>query len=420
MVLLILRSAVDIFSAQQIPAIFAVSIDLLTLAYVAVSILTGQRVYTSRFLWLFAGWVAFQGLWVILLPLGGLGLGASHFSISLREWVRLFSWLMVYLLIMQLKDRLHPAQIVTALFCSTVLPLLAAALQMVLPASALPAFLAHRGNAFTDLENASRINGTLGHPNAFVTFLILFLALSYWQATSRKQQWPWYALMGVLTFFIVGTKALVGLVMLVVLIVMLIAPKLTLSKLLGSTVLIGLALIAFGSTEFGRERLSLFVDMPFFNADLDVSRAILLRQTSINSFYWRLEQWTFLLKAWQQHPWLGYGFDSPRYLTHFGSAAHNDYIRSLVEGGIVGFIAFITFIGAHAVRLFRIFVSQLSTVPQRNLAWTLLSVLIAMTVGMLTENIWSHTALFFYWLSLTAVVSFDWRSKSELHESFVE
>ncbi len=408
--LLVLRSAVDIFSAQQVPAMFAVGIDLLTLAYVAVSILTGQRVHTSRFFWLFAAWTAFQTIWVILLPLDGLGLGPEHFMVSLREWVRLFSWLMVYLLVLQLKGKVPPIQIVTTFYYSLLLPLSAATLQLLLPESALPAFLSRRGIAFTDIESASRINGTFGHPSVLSSFLVLFIGLTYWQVTHRKKRWPWLALLAVLIFFITQTKALVGLVMVVVLTFMLIAGKMTLPKLFGGFLFVFLLLIMFGSTEFGRERLALFTEMPFFNPDLNVSRAILLRQTTINSFYWRLEQWTFLLDAWRQHPWLGYGFDSPRYLTHFNSSAHNDYVRALVEGGIIGLLSFLSLLGASVVRLFRISTSQLSTLPQRELAWTLLSVLVAMTVGMVADNVWSHTALLFYWFSFVAIVGFDWHS----------
>lgn len=413
MVLLVIRSAIDIFSAQQIPAAFAIGLDLLTLLYIGVAVLTGQRIFTSRFLWLFAGWIGVQTLWVILLPLGGLGMGSGHLTASLREWVRLFSLLMVYFLILQLQTRLAPKQVVTALFYSLPMPLTAATLQILLPASALPAFLSHRGNAFTELENASRINGTLGHPNALATFLVLFVGLTYWQATTRRTRWPWICLLGVLVFFIVSTKALVGLVMIAVLCFALVSRQLTIPKLLGSVLIVALIVFAFGSTEFGRERLALFTSLPFFNSDIDVSRAILLRQQTTNSFYWRLEQWTFLLRAWAQHPWLGYGFDAPRYLTHFNNSAHNDYIRALVESGIVGLVTFVSFLMALGVRLWRISVSQLSTPGQKSLAWTLLSVLLAMMAGMLTENVWSHTVLFFYWFALVAVAGFDWRSSAK-------
>lgn len=407
--LLCLRSAIDIFSEQQIPALFAIGLDLLAMAYVALLLLTRQKVETNRFFWFFAAWVAFQGLWVILLPMGGLGMGAGHTMTALREWIRLFSWLMVYLLVMQLKGKIHPSNVVKTLSLSLVLPIFAALLQLILPASLLPQFLAPRGAAFTALENASRVNGTLGHPNTLVTFLVLFLGVLYWQMTHAKRSWPWLVAMGVVIFFIVATKALVGLVMTGVLIMTIIAPRLTVPKLIGATVFFGLIVALFASTEFGRERLLLFGTLPFFNSDLDLSRAILLRGLTTNSFYWRLEQWTMLLDAWQDERWLGYGWEASQHLTRFENKAHSDYIRALVEGGIIGLISYLTFLGGVAVQLIHTSRSHLSTRAQRDLALVLVAMLVAMLVGMLTENIWSHTALFFYWLTLIAICSWDWR-----------
>jgi len=75
--LLILRSSLDIFSAQQLPAAFALGVIGLTLLYVTVRLLLGEKVQIDKFWWFLAGWVALQGLWVILLPLGGLGLDGS-------------------------------------------------------------------------------------------------------------------------------------------------------------------------------------------------------------------------------------------------------------------------------------------------------------------------------------------------------
>lgn len=56
--LLILRSALDPFSGQQLPAAFAIGLDALTILYVTVMLLRGQTVRTNKFWWLFAAWVA--------------------------------------------------------------------------------------------------------------------------------------------------------------------------------------------------------------------------------------------------------------------------------------------------------------------------------------------------------------------------
>ena len=121
--LLILRSSLDIFSEQGLPALFALGLDGLMIFYVFLALLTGQRIITDKFFWFFAIWVVFQGLWVVLLPLGGLGLDASYLAVGIREWMRLFSWLIVYLSVMQLKGRIHPEKLVSYLFWGLITPL---------------------------------------------------------------------------------------------------------------------------------------------------------------------------------------------------------------------------------------------------------------------------------------------------------
>lgn len=405
--LLILRSSLDIFYAQQIPAAFAIGLDALTLLYVTTQLLTGKAIKVDKFWWFFAGWVALQGVSVILLSLGGLGLDRSYFPEVIREWVRLFSWLMAYLLIMQLKERMHPNKIINALYLSLVAPLTAALMQLVLPSSLLPPLLAPRARALTDIEGASRINGTLGHANTFATFLIFFLGLTYWKLEKSQWRLPWLLLLSVIIFFIVTTKTLIGLVMTSVLIIVLIAPKFSLVKLIGGILLFTVIIGLFASTDFGRERLASVLETPLFNPDMDISRSILLSKSDGNSFNWRLAQWDRLLTAWKQSPIFGYGLGTTPIIG--GNEAHNDYVRWLVEGGIVGLGLFLTFLGANFVRLAKLWFSLPQGSPQRDLSLVLFATLMAVSIGMITENIWSHTALFFYWISISAIVGWDWK-----------
>ncbi len=411
--LLILRSSLDIFSEQEVPAVFAIGLDALTILYVVLRLLTGQRVKTDKFWWFFAGWVGLQGLWVILLPLGGLGFDGSYLPVSIREWVRIFSWLMVYLLVIQLKDRMPPTRVINALFLSLVLPLIAALLQVILPPSLLPSFLAYRAIAFTDIEGASRINGTLGHSNTFSTFLLLFIGLTCWQLGQAKRRWPWLLLLGALTFFLASTKALAATIMIAVFVLALIIPRLTPLRLIGGILLFAAVVGFFASTEFGRERLAELSYTPLLNPDLDLSRVILLynsgQEEYRNSFNWRLGLWTSLLQSWRHFPILGYGLGTTTYVGYIRAYAHNDYVRALVEGGIVGFIMFLVFLGVHFLRLTRLFLSLPEGSSLKRLCSVLLAILLALAIGMISENIWSHTTLFFYWSALNAVIGWNWK-----------
>jgi O-antigen ligase len=419
--LLILRSSLDSFSAQQLPAAFAIGLDGLTLLYMIVLLLTGQTVRTDKFWWFFAGWVMLQGLWVILLPLGGLGLDASVLPDSIREWIRLFSWLMVYLLVMQLQGRVPPEKVISTLFLALVLPITVALMQMVVP-SLLPSFLSANGGDASSIpsEGGSRIRGTLGHPNTFATLLLLFIGLTSWKLGQSRQRWPWLLLLGLLAFFYVGTKALFSLMMLAIFVLVLIAPKMSLLNLIGGVLLFAIVIGLFASTEFGQQRLGSIANTPLLNPDIDVWRAILLSQGDNNSFNWRIAQWTYLLQQWQQFPILGFGLGISAKVSTNGLYPHNDYIRALIEGGIVGLATFLTFLSVQAVRLVRLFGDASRGTRQRDLCLILLAILAAIPVGMITENIWSHTTLFFYWWTLFAVAGWDWDEQPVENPSLIE
>ena len=399
LVLLIVRSSVDIFSQQQIPSALAIGIDILTLMYVTKLLLQQKKVHTDSFWWFFAVWILTQAFWVVLLPLGGLGLDGAYLIDSLREWVRLFSWLMIYLLVMQLKDQVEPSVMLSQLLLGLVPPITLALLQMFLP-SILPPLLS---------GSDARIKGTFGHPNSFATYLLLFISLTWWKLGEAKNRLPWVLLLGVLSMFFVSTKALFSLMMLAIFVLVLIVPRLNLLKLIGGILFLMFVIGLFASTPFGQERLSSLGNTPLLNPDMDISRAILLAQGDNNSFNWRLSQWTYLLEQWQQYPLFGFGLGLSIHVSTNQLLPHNDYIRALVEGGIVGFTTYILFFFAQGVRLWSIIKSPLTVASQRSLCLILLAFLLAVPVGMITENIWSHTTMFFYWWTILAIAGWQWK-----------
>ncbi|MGG6293248.1 O-antigen ligase family protein [Leptolyngbya sp. AN02str] len=406
--LLVLRSALDPFSGYQLTAAFALGLDALTIMYVTLQLLTRQPVHTDRFFWFFAGWVGLQSVWVVLLPLGGLGLGADVLPAAIREWIRLVSWLMVYLLVTQLRDRIHPTRLISFLYASLIIPISIAILQTVIPSVLPPIFLG--GSESAPGESISRINGTLGHPNTFATFLLLFIALTCWRLKCSKQRWRWVALLCVLAFFFVSAKSLFSLMMLGVFLLMLLAPSMDAVKFIGGIVLFALVIVLFASTEFGRERLGSIGETPLLNPDIDLWRAILLSAGDGNSFNWRLAQWTDLLTQWRRYPLLGFGLGNSIAVSGNGLLPHNDYIRALIEGGIVGFFTFVFLFIAQFGWLIQCLRSSAIAHNglRKELCFVLIALLAAVPVGMLTENIWSHTTFFFYWWALFSLVGWDW------------
>ncbi|MBE9214634.1 O-antigen ligase family protein [Plectonema cf. radiosum LEGE 06105] len=395
--LLVLRSSLDPFSAQQVPAAFAIGLDGLTILYVIVKILIRQKVHTDKFFWVFAGWVGFLGIWVIL-PIVGWGLlGKTYLIDGIREWTRIFSWLMIYLLVMQLKGKIHPQKVIPVLFFSLLVPLTVGFLQLVIP-SRLPDVISCR----------NCLNSTIGHPSTFGTFLFLFISLTLWKLGHAKEnRWFWLILLGTLAFFMVMTKSLTSLIMMSVFIIALIAPKLNFLRLVGGILFIVLTFYLFASTEFGYEKLNALLETPLFNQDLDISRTILLSFGDGNSANWRIAQWSFLIDAWKQSPLLGYGLGTSQYITYFQNYAHNDYLRFLAETGIIGFTSFIVFLGIQIVFLGKYLRDSLLGSPRRRLCVTMIAIFAAILLGMATDNVWNHTTLFFYWWLLFAIVGWE-------------
>ncbi len=409
--LLVIRSSLDIFSEQQLPAIFAIAMDMVAVIYIAILVLLKKPVKADGLALFFGTWIALQAVWVILLPLGGLGPSRLVLGDSLREWVRISSWFIIYMLVSQLKDHLHPEKVVRFLFLSLLAPSLAALMQLLLPPSLLPSFLLFT-NIGANFEIGSRMNGTLGHPATFASFLVLFIALTLWKFLESPKKLVWGSLLFMLVFFLVTTKALTGILMFVVFLATFMMPRLTFKSAVGGILLTVLLLVLFGSSEFGRERLGSIADTPLLNHDITWSRAVMMGQWDGNSFNWRISQWTFLVQAWEKYPLLGYGLHSSRLLTIYENFAHNDYIRALAEGGILGLSLFVMFLGGVAVWLWRLYQNMMLPSNQRSLALTLFAVLTSLSFGMLTDNIWTHTTLFFYFWLLVSVVSWDWTPES--------
>lgn len=395
--LLVIRSALDAF--YPLPSLFAIGLEALTIAYVSWQFLQRRPIKTDRFWWFFFGWVVFQGLWVVLAFLGGLGLSSSVFFTGVREWLRMMTWVVVYLLVMQLK-RFSPDRAITLLFFSLVIPLTVAALQLVVP-GALPSDLAP--------YLGTRVSGTLGHPATFSTFLLFFIGLTWWKLGHTQHRLPWLTLLAVLGFFLVSAQSLTMLAMLLVMLAILIIPRLSAVNLLGVLIFTAMVLGLLLSTELGQERIASVLETPLLNPDINWSRSVLLSWRDGNSFNWRVAQWTFLLDAWRNSPLLGHGLNTSSFLTIWENYAHNDYVRSLAEQGVVGFISFLLFLAAQAIYLVKLMVLLPVGSRKRDLCFVLFAFLVASLIGMATDNLWSHTALYSYWWAMFGVLSWDWQ-----------
>ena len=383
---------------------------LIAICWATIKLAMGRPIYTDWFWWCFCGWVMLQGLWIILLPLGGLGLDGTFFASSLQEWIRLFSLLMIYLLVMQLKDRISPQKLLTLLFLSLIGPVTVGLLQMFVP-SILPSFLLGASSGFSQVGGAvtvSRVAGTFKYHLEFAYYLVLFIALTWWKVETSSKRRRYLLLLGVLTLLLAGTKSLTGLVMFAVMIMVIILPKLNPVKLISGFAFVGVSIALFGNSPYGQKRFEQIFNTPLLNPDIDVSRAILLQETSFsNSFNWRLGHWYHYISLWRDHPLLGFGLGSGSEVSGIGIGTHSVYIQVLVETGLIGIFLFLLFLLAHFIRLF----FMLQKVPQNSdqfkLCLVLLALNIAILLGMFTDNVFAKQFLFHWWIVL-AIAGWNW------------
>lgn len=407
--ILLMRSVLDMYSNQGVPAAFGVGVILLTSVYLGRQLIFRQRVHTDPFWWFLLAWVLLQSIWVVVLAADGLGGTQFMAYAAAREWIRFLSLAMIYLLAMQLRDRISPDRLASFLLLSAAIPLGLAILQA-LPIE-LPGFL-QSNVAWTEYESdVFRINSTLGHYNSFATFSLLFLALTLWRIQMARQPLGWVLLAAGLLYCLLLSKSITGIVMLVVFCAVYFLPKLRGKGLVGA-IAVSIALLFLLSSDLAQSRLLELNQTPLLNPDLSVSRAIALQAADMdefrNSFNWRLVQWRNLLIDWQEHPLLGYGLASAKELSVFNTTSHNDYIRFLVEEGVIGLSLFLLFLMAQLARLVQIMRQSAPRSPQRALSQTMLAFMISMLVGMLAGNVMVHTATFFYWWVLMALLGWSW------------
>jgi O-antigen ligase len=427
--LLVTRSTLDAFSELQLPVLLALCIDGLTLLYLMVQFFQHRPIRVDRFWWFFAGWVLLQGLWVILTSLGWLSLGPTSPALSgdpslasyirsldvqsllllvnVREWIRLFSFVIIYLLVLQMQGRITPERLISALFLSLLLPIVAAYMQEFLPAWRLPPILA--------LAQEGRVRGTFGHANSFSLFVLLFMGITWWKITWSQKRWPWILLLVGLAVAYVGTHALASLETLAVVIFVLSVRKIKLKNALVAVLVFSAVLGLFASTDFGRERIGMLSQTPLLNPSLESTEAIALLYTdsdfNTNSFNWRLAHWGYLMQSWQRSPVLGFGLATSTYMSPFlYYFPHNDWVRSLVEGGVVGFSLYVLFLLVLGSRLIYLFRLAQPDSPHQDFCWLLFAVFVASVIQMFTDNIWICTAFYFYWWTVVAIAGWKWES----------
>ena len=179
-----------------------------------------------------------------------------------------------------------------------------------------------------------RSNGTFAHPNSAAMFFAIAATVSLWCHLDDGRRRFDIALTAMFAAALIVTFSLDGLLTLLAMLVALGAlhPGGTRAKIVPLAVA-GLVALGFFATPLGGERIA---------RESATSVASAESGNANTSLSWRLHKWKTLLAQWEGSPVLGRGLGTTLTVVagpgddYSGKPPHNEYIRYLVESGVVG------------------------------------------------------------------------------------
>ncbi len=212
-------------------------------------------------------------------------------------------------------------------------PVVTRMIQLVGLVSALLAIYQLATHTGVPIAGQIRSNGTFVHPNAAAIFFAIATVASLWRYIDNGRRTSDALFIAIYSIAVVSTYSIDGIVSLLVMLITFAAlrPGAFHAKL-GTGVIVGVAVIAFLATPLGAERI----------ANETSSNLSAARGKVNSSFAWRLYKWGTLIPEWEQSPFLGQGLGAT--VTSEGTyendvaglVPHNEYLRNLVETGVVG------------------------------------------------------------------------------------
>ncbi len=346
-------------------------------------------------------------------PVGGWAVGQNMLAVGVKETVRLSSLLALYILIVNLqRNGMKDSTLLRCMYLSLVIP----------AALAIWQFMFYSGAGYYSLAAGAvpqgRLTGTFYHANSFGVYLAFLIILSLtllqhkWHGVPR---WVLLAVVGLGGFLLVFTFSRGGWGFLVVGLTarFLLRP----GRILIPIALIGVVLAA----SLGPRIVSRFSDL---RTDVSLQR-IVGHQDMQNSFEWRMYNWYILMQVGSRKPILGHGTGSTSHVNPLQSVserrqisrgfdAHNEFVRSFVEGGMVGVVVLILYFVFFFRWVWMTF-RKLKRMrdPRADLAGVALGVMLGLLfLSLVAGNPLTKTSVFYYFIILFAMLR---RAEGDLH-----
>ncbi len=299
-------------------------------------------------------------------------LGSQDFMESISDWLRFVSIFFVYIVTRLIAVSEKKIRLV---------------LKVILLSVLIPVFLGYyqflTGSGYDTQSEGGRIVGTFAHPNDFSSYLLVVLVFCTAQLCEKDS--------------LVSKKLLTPLILL-----MLFAFVLTFSR--GSWVVFVFSMVVMGILRYRRILvfLPVFLIVAVFLIPgvqdriyevIDPSHA---RATS--GLEWRLNAWAQVGTLLSEKPIFGHGLGMV--FVKMGYLTHNDYLRLLVEVGIVGLLAYLWMAVQFLSKTWRDYRRT-----QSNTAKSFHVGLLALTLGFLVRQSADNTlrntsTMMFFWIFL--------------------
>ena len=303
---------------------------------------------------------------------------------TFKELLRLFDLAFLFFLSFStVKSKAEFNSLLKIIFLSSLIPVLAGIYQ----------YIFHIG--YTDSAFAApRIFGTLSHPNSLSLFLFAVIALLFlYYFLNKKDNFSRYAIPFLIpAYLIVLAITYTRIAWIAIFIFLFILGAVKFKKLLIPLIMLTMAAYLLFPTIQDRV-------------------ADIVSPSPDSSLLWRKILWKDVVtETFSNHKQLfGYGVNTFKIAAEnkrgikFGSlAAHNDFIRAFVEGGYVGLLVFVFYIGY--ILTYFLFKYRHSQESDKKIVFlTLFALFFAMSVSGLSDNVIRNTPLqWIFWITAGA------------------